>query len=238
MTIDGIGPLHDRRWMLVNEDGLFQTQRKLPKLAQVKVAIQQNFLHISHPSSGAIELAIKDCEQGPPINVQVWQDSLTARQCSPQANEWFSDYCGKKLKLVYLSPKAPRVRHNNRDYQMGFADSRPFLLTATASLEFINQQLGTNFPMSRFRPNIIVETSKPFIEEAWEKLSIGEINFDEAISCQRCIVINIDQTKGIKTGAEPLKSLRKIHPGGKLDFGRRMVHSNNGVIKLGDVIKV
>ena len=48
--------------------------------------------------------------------------------------------------------------------------------------------------MSRFRPNVVVAGVRPYEEDSWAALTIGDVTFDNAKPCSRCVVTTIDQT--------------------------------------------
>jgi uncharacterized protein YcbX len=91
-------------------------------------------------------------------------------------------------------------------------------LTITA----LSPQKGKGrLPMSRFRPNIVIDnTSRPFDEDEWKAIRIGT-GKDAAIlhivkGCPRCKQSCTDQTTG-ERGDEPLETLsdfRSLGSGG------------------------
>ena len=44
LEFDGFGPICDRRWMPIDETGLFVSQRSDPRLALVRVALEPDVL--------------------------------------------------------------------------------------------------------------------------------------------------------------------------------------------------
>ncbi len=62
---------HDRRWMVVNENGLFLSQRKFPPMVLIKVEILENGLKVYAPQVEPLTIPIvldpkHSCE------VEVW----------------------------------------------------------------------------------------------------------------------------------------------------------------------
>ena len=51
-TMDEFGPAGDRRWMLVDDEGRFVTQRKFPQLALVKPRIDGVRVSVDVPGEG------------------------------------------------------------------------------------------------------------------------------------------------------------------------------------------
>lgn len=99
------------------------------------------------------------------------------------------------------------VREQSR---VAFADGHPFLLTNEASLRKLNESLDKPVDMSRFRPNLVISSSEPFIEDSWKKVKIGENLFCVVKPCSRCVVTTIDQKSGQKLDDEPLRTLSKV----------------------------
>lgn len=69
---------------------------------------------------------------------------------------------------------------------ISFNDEYPFLLGSETSLKQLNEWAGQEFSMIRFRPNLIIRGSpKPFAEDHWKSIRIGEIKFEvtKRVSC-------------------------------------------------------
>ena len=81
--------------------------------------------------------------------------------------------------------------------------------------------------MNRFRPNIVVETDTPFLEDRWRYISIGMIEFNVVKSCSRCVITTTDQQTGERNPQqEPLRTLSKFRNSrGKILFGENLVPS-------------
>ncbi|KAL0306127.1 UNVERIFIED_CONTAM: Molybdenum cofactor sulfurase [Sesamum radiatum] len=61
---------------------------------------------------------------------------------------------------------------------------------------------------SRFRPNLVVSGGKPYIEDGWRSLKIGQTNFTSVGGCNRCQMINMTFTAGtVQRSNEPLATL-------------------------------
>ena len=73
-TMDEFGPAGDRRWMLVDDEGRFVTQRKFPQLALVKPRIEGVRVSVDVPGEGVFLLQ-PEAER---IHVQVWRDQVEA----------------------------------------------------------------------------------------------------------------------------------------------------------------
>src|SRR6478609_2164455 len=87
----------DRRWLLVDDSGLFLSQREHPDLALFRLEIMDEFLRITH----RINLEFIDIPLRPvfsdataKIEVTVWEDTIDAFEVSQKATEWFTERIG------------------------------------------------------------------------------------------------------------------------------------------------
>lgn len=90
--------------------------------------------------------------------------------------------------------------------------------------------------MNRFRPNIVVEGCSPHEEDTWQTLHVGAITLRVAKPCSRCSVPTVDQDTG-ERGSEPIRTLESYRAfGGKVLFGQNLVHKNQGILRVGDIV--
>lgn len=73
-------------------------------------------------------------------------------------------------------------------------------------------------------------------------IRIGEVIFDVAKPCSRCIFTTISPEKGQKhPSGEPLATLqtfRSAVDNGDVDFGQNLIARNSGVIRVGDEVEI
>jgi uncharacterized protein YcbX len=233
------GPNFDRRWMIIDENGRFLSQRQIPKMALIETAIDKEFLRINIPNEQEICLPVT--EEGQSTMVTVWKDTCPALDQGDKAAEALSRYLEIKCRLVFMPEST--IRQVNLKYAsvgetVGFADAYPFLLISEASLEDLNSRLEKPILMNRFRPNLVVSGCKPHEEDTWKWIRIGEIRFKVAKPCSRCTVTTIDQLT-LEQGREPLQTLaeyRKMEGG--IMFGANLIHTTKGSLQVGDVLEV
>lgn len=243
--VENRGLQFDRRWMLVDERNQFLTQRDFPKMATVGVKITNDGLLVS---SGGETLEISfEPQTNETANVKIWSSRCLGRIYEKKINEWFSDVLETSCRLV-LMPEDAKRRVNyfyavRRDDVVSFADGYPFLLIGESSLADLNSRLDAPVPMDRFRPNLVVSDSGAFAEDEWKKIRIGANVFHVVKPCARCVITTIDQRRGTKTGAEPLKTLAayripKRSVKKKILFGQYLIAENVGaVLNVGDKIE-
>jgi uncharacterized protein YcbX len=239
MDIAARGPLYDRHWMLVNEQGRFLTQRELPRMALVRPRVMDQGLVLQAPGMPDL-LVMPESEQD--LQVQVWRDQCLARLMNPEADVWLSDFLGVSARLVYLPQD--RVRQVDQDYarsddQVGFADGFPFLLLSRASLDDLNQRMAQPLPMERFRPNLVVEGCEAYAEDEWKRIRIGELEFRVAKPCSRCVIPTVNPETGKRQGNEPLKTLMSYRKeGNNVYFGQNLIHDGPGNLQPGMLVEV
>ena len=238
--LDSRGIEYDRRWMLVDENHKFMTQRKHPRMALISTRLSQDSLIVEAPGMPELRLSLRP-EARSGIEVAVWSDAVRAAPIGREAEGWFSEFLGTPCKLVYMPND--EVRRVDQDYaeigdQVGFADGFPFLLVSRASLDDLGSRLGWNVPVDRFRPNLVVEGCGPFEEDEWQALRVGGVDFRVVKPCSRCSIVMTDQGSG-KRDREVLATLATYRKAGKnILFGQNLAHDSSGTLRVGDAVEV
>jgi uncharacterized protein YcbX len=235
------GLQYDRRWMLVDEQGRFLSQRERPTMALFQVFIQNDTLQVVHKHFPTQKILIPLESQITAKQVMVWNDICQALTVSADADEFFSTHLGQKAQLVYMPENSHRkveTRYASRGEITSFSDGYPFLLIGQSSLDDLNSRLESAVPMNRFRPNLVFSGGEPFEEDHWQQFQIQNITFTCAKPCARCVVTTIDQETAIQ-GKEPLRTLSSYRKqNNKILFGQNILHQGSGKIALGDIITV
>ena len=236
------GLKHDRRWLIINEEEKFITQRTHPQLALIKTKISGNKLILGHKTKDISPLVIPiHHESIEMVLVGIWDDLVEAHIVGKYADEWLSEALEIKCRLVYMPDETQRFV--NQAYAadneiVSFADAYPFMMIGQSSLDDLNSRLKEKLPMNRFRPNFVVNGVKPYDEDKWKKIRIGEVIFNLVKPCSRCVLTTVDQNTAEKN-EEPLKTLSTYRSvNNKVYFGQNLVHEGNGVIKIGDEIEI
>ena len=242
VIVEEKGFRHDRRFMLVEPDGKFMTQRDNHQMALIDVAIQPpgergDTLRVwhRHRPDNVLELPLTLSEQAEgheTMLVTIWDSKdVPAITVSDAADRWFSTTLEKPCRLVYMPKTTHRAvdadyaRHNDA---VSFADGYPYLLIGQASLDYLNQQLAEPISMLRFRPNIVVAGSLPNEEDAWTHFRLGEMEFYGVKPCARCVLTTIDPETGQK-GREPLRTLARYRQWKhKILFGQNVLAKPTG----------
>lgn len=235
---------HDRLMMLVDEEGLFLTQREFPRMALIEPHLlpsdEGDRLTLRAPDMTALDLPLRT--SGPRQTVFVWRSTCQAIDQGDAAAEWLSSYLGSRVRLVRIADEFKRAVNPdfavNPDDETSFSDGYPILIIAQSSLDDLNRRLATPLPMNRFRPNLVVSGCEPFAEDTWQRIRIGGIDFALVKPCARCSVTTTDQATA-EVGKEPLATLatfRRVD--GKVMFGQNVIGLGTGVVSVGDVVEV
>lgn len=236
----------DRRWLLVDDSGLFISQREHPDLALFRPEIAGNSLRITHRvNSEFIDVALRPVfsDSSSKIQVTVWDDTIEAFEVSQIASEWFSKRIGFSVRLVYMPDESERKLDPKYsitgDEITSFSDAYPFLIIGQASLDDLNGRLEVPVPMNRFRPNFVFTHGEAFEEDTWREFKIGDVPFVGVKPCDRCVMTTVDQEKGVISGKDPLKTLAKYRNfGNKVLFGQNLIGLGLGTVKIGDAVRV
>nr|WP_298095648.1 MOSC domain-containing protein [uncultured Shinella sp.] len=244
VRLDGLAG--DRRFMIVEPDGHFITQRELQALARVEATAVGESLHLE--MEGRQLFASFEPEDR--LDVTVWDSPVNAAVADEAVNDVLSDWLERPVKLVHMDALAHRTEGEDwaeTPVPVGFADGFPILVTTTGSLADLNRTLVAKgqepVGMDRFRTNILVSCDDPWDEDFWEAIEINGILFDFVKPCARCIMTTQDQMTGERIGGNPIQGLaekrmsadRRV-PG--VLFGWNAVPRGEGEIRLGDTVRV
>lgn len=244
--VESRGLQYDRRWMLVDADNKFLTQRELPKMATVNIEITKNCLGVSSDNE-SLEIPF-EVDSSETKVVKIWSSRCRAKIYGKSINDWFSDVLQTDCKLVLMPEETTRKVNYfyavHKDDTVSFADGYPVLLIGEESLNDLNSRLETDVPTNRFRPNLVFNGGDAFAEDGWKQIKIGASVFHVVKPCGRCVVTTIDQSNGVKQGTEPLKTLAsyripKRSVKRKILFGQNLIAENVGeILNVGDKIEI
>ena len=240
LAFDDFGPVGDRRWMLVDTEGRFQTQRLLPQLAMARVTEGDEGLTLTLPEGASARLIANRHKR----EVRVWRDQVAAVSDNGDASSLISAWLKKDLQFVYMPEDS--FRQIDTDYvpqarRVSFADGFPLLVVNEASVDQVSTWVGRTMDVRRFRPGIVIGgVGRAFAEDLWRGLAIGELGLDLVKPCGRCVMTTVDPDKGLKEAdGEPLATLKRYRPGpeGPI-FGQNALHQGAGQIRVGDPVQV
>jgi len=236
----------DRRWQIVDADGDCLTAREQPSMLLITPELLPDGIRFSAPDAADL---VVDRPAGPPIEVRVHKDELTAVPADASAHAWFSAILGVDARLVYQDD--PTGRHPSADFAapedvVNLADAYPLLVATAASLDALNEliaagPLAHEGPLSirRFRPNLVISGSTPWSEDGWRRIKVGDAVFRAVKGCDRCVMTTTDPDTAAR-GKEPIATLaRHRRWDAKTWFGMNLVPDTPGAtIRVGDTVEV
>lgn len=219
------GLRYDRRWMLIDEAGVFITQRVHSTMAFFKLFLSDDQFTIDYKDE-QIHLPANAAVSSIPIKATIWDDTVEVFEVLGEYSQWFSLRLGIDCRLVYFPEVNQRLvdaKYRIEDDQVSLADGYPFLIIGQSSLDDLNSRMANPLPMNRFRPNLVFTGGAPYEEDNWRNFTIGKCRFAGVKLCSRCVLTTVNQETA-KTGTEPLATLaayRKTN--NKIYFGQNLL---------------
>lgn len=239
----------DRRWLLATPDGRKVTQREQSRLALAHAEpLPGGRIRVTAPGMEPLEAEVPEADAGT-FTVEIFRDKVEGVPADAEASAWFSEFLGTETRLLHMD--APEHRRaidpgfSAPGETVSFADGFPLLLTTVPSLNALNSLIEQGdhadegpLPMNRFRPNVVVDGTAPWAEDAWCRVRIGEVVFRVVKPCGRCVVTTTDQSSA-ERGKEPLRTLaRHRRFGDQLVFGQNLIPEHTGRVRSGDLFEV
>jgi len=233
----------DRAWMVVDADGMFLTQRSLPRMALVRPQLKSEELVLRAPGMLALHVAIDAVEA--PATVTVWNDTVPAWDLGAVAAQWFTDFLGQPCRLVRFDPEYRRLSSmkwtGGVEAPNQFADGFPVLVASEASMQELNTRLeaGGHAPVGieRFRPNVVLggvdahdEDRVDLVRVEGEDGSEGEIHLQPVKPCARCPIPDIDPATA-QSSPEVNDTLRTYRKDKRLDGA--VTFGMNAIVRQG-----
>ena len=206
-----LGLAGDRRWLVVDPEGRFLTQRKVPAMARIGAELVEEGLLLSY---GTLSSTLAPRIDYPALHdVRVWNRVVLAVDQGDEVATWLTMVLGQMVRLVAIPPGLEEAPGS---HQTAFADGFPLLVVNEASVDFLNKELAAKglppVGPDRFRANLVLRGLEPWAEDDIAELRIGSVRlrFDKA--CARCRVVSTDQETGIHN-TEPLATLAEFRTG-------------------------
>jgi uncharacterized protein YcbX len=260
MPVGRLGPKYDRRWMVVDESGMFVAQRSerrlgigIREMCLVETRFTPDGLVLRAPDMPELRVPQEGTNRVP---VQIWEQHTVGIEPDDGgvASDWITEYLSRfkaaRYRLVRMPDDGTRPSKRGKAH-LAYADAYPFLVVSQGSLDDLNRRIaerrrGAGEPSiaplgwDRFRPNIVLDGCPPYFEDEVDRLTFGaDLVLVGGAVCVRCPVPATDQ-RTAKLGKEPLKTLatyrRNPDPDGSgVVFGRNFDHRGTGEIRVGDV---
>jgi len=90
------GLQYDRKWMLVDQNHRFLSQRQLPEMALIKTTMTDDRLVLTAPAMEPLTVPLQS-SGGDSLETVIWQDRCLAYSVSRIADQWFSTFFKKTM---------------------------------------------------------------------------------------------------------------------------------------------
>jgi uncharacterized protein YcbX len=241
--IEARGLLHDRRWMLIDQNNRFISQREEAILSRFLLNINDHSLIVTFNEEQKIIpfLSEEEINSNSGELVKIWDDTCPAIAYNEDINNWFSQIIGKPCRLVYMPDSSMRqvdLEYASAGQITAFSDGYPILILGQESMNNLNSLLSTPISINRFRPNIVFTGGFPHVEDTFQKIRINNVQLECVKPSRRCNVPNINQETSI-AGDEPTKTLAGYRLFDKrILFGNNTLVHSHGLISVDDRIQV
>lgn len=253
----------DRRWALVDATGELVTARQEHQLLRLTAeVVDDDTIRITDRGDGASILVDTPLGLGPvPIGISRLPFASPA---DVDVNQWLSERMGTVLRLVWQEDPTLRsisgARGGLPGETLSLADAGPLLLVSEASMAQLSSWMAAEadepdiadldpddlsdaevqtppaaLDVLRFRPNVVIDGERPFEEDDWPQVRIGEVTFRTTMVCDRCVMTTIDPVTMVG-GKEPIRTLARHRRWDRSTwFGTRLVAEGTlGTIRVGD----
>ena len=248
LTDAAIGPAglpDDRTFLIISPQGVFRSQRTEPPLALIQPSVSPDQTTLTLQAPGIEPLTVDVDLAAPRREVRMFNKPYQAIDQGEPAAEWLSTVLGKPSRLTRVPPEHARATDGLTPGTSAFADSSAVHLASVAALNALNERIAARgareLPMTRFRPNIVVDGwADPHHEDEIRRLTVGSAELGYTKLAIRCAVTLVDQTAGRRAGPEPLRTLadyRRARPGG-VSFGIKLAVPRPGKCSVGDELQV
>lgn len=191
-TLGPLGLAMDRRWVLIDPQGRFVSQRNCPLMGGLQVEAIDQTLRMKWQDQSVTAVAnAQDC-----LDVSIWADQVQGWGVAESVNQQLSAWLGQSVRLVYSPDQMQRQvdpHYAGVGHRTAFSDGFPLLLISQASLDALSAGFGQPLDLRRFRPNIVIGGDcVPFAEDQWRQIQIGDVVLDLVKPCSRCVIPSLD----------------------------------------------
>ncbi|MCJ0891273.1 MOSC domain-containing protein [Rhodococcus sp. ARC_M12] len=237
--VSATGLEHDRAFMIVDSDGAFRSQRSDPVLAVVRCSVADGSLTLTHESTGSVTVPVD--RDSAARDITMFRAPMRGIDQGDEVATLLTEVIGEPSRLVAAPRDHGRITDGISPGSAQFADSAAVHILSTATLAGLNSRLDVALPMDRFRPNIVVDGwDEPHREDELRDVTIGGMRLVYTKLAIRCAVTTVDQTTGVRTGPEPLRTLGDYRRGRQkgVAFGSKFSVLQNGTVTVGDELRV
>ena len=241
----------DRSWAVVDADGVVVTAREAHGLFSVVAdtpATDPALGSALRLRAGDLPDLVLDEPTGDRVRTKVFSQELQGVPAGAEADAWVRKAIGRDdLRLVWCDDPTRRTlnpAHSRPEDFTAYADGYPVTVATEASLRQLNdwivegaldrgEEPPAPLPISRFRPNLVVDEEVAFAEDHWSQVVIGDVRFRVAKPTDRCVMTTID-LETLTTGKEPVRTLARHRlVDRKTMFAIHLIPETSGRIEVG-----
>ncbi|MEO7359518.1 MAG: MOSC domain-containing protein, partial [Gemmatimonadaceae bacterium] len=107
LELDALGAVDDRRWMLVDTNNQFMTQREIGALALIHSHVEDGGVRLE--ANGMATLRVREPDAAAlSMEVVVWDDVARVADAGDEAAHWCSDVLGVACRLTHIASSSRR----------------------------------------------------------------------------------------------------------------------------------
>ncbi|XP_045478777.1 mitochondrial amidoxime reducing component 2-like [Harmonia axyridis] len=255
--------LRDRSFVVYGEkNNEMKSGRAIPSLVKIEISVHDdNHIALAAPDMEKILVRMPHRSNSKITYLRDWSsDQVEAMDCGDEVAKWLSQQIcqqdsGYRLGFHDASSRRKFVNslkekyfyENLTDAATGlYSDLTSIMLVNQASVDHCASKISNvEITHLNFRGNIVVDgpNIKPFDEDNWDWMKIGDTIMRNVKECTRCVFTNVDPNTGLRNiGKEPVNSLSSYRmskgPENAPVMGIHMDVKGNGIINSGDPVYV
>ncbi|KAF5303589.1 hypothetical protein FQR65_LT08190 [Abscondita terminalis] len=230
------------RCLVVYKEGVNEVKnaQTFPKIIQIKTnAEDNNRFSLNAPGMETLILEVpkSTCKED---YIELWRnEKILSIDCGNNAAEWISKYLLGESSGMRIGYHDAQHRRNIEKYYSTYKKMFPsfgnfaggmysnlstLMIMTKSSVDDLMQRLqDSEITVNNFRPNVLIEGSKikPYDEDNWEWIKIGDVVFQKVMVCGRCPITTINPETGeFSKDHEPLTTLKKYRTMVRTQAGR------------------
>ena len=190
IELETTGVRGDRRFYLVDEDGMLLNAKRMPRLLTVRAAVEDGRLVLRFADGTTVD---GEVQLGEPLETNFYGRPVIGRFVHGPWNEPLSQLAGKPVRVARTEREGDGV---DRGRRAGAS------LVSTGSLDALGVAAGATRPVDgrRFRMTIGVDGVEPHAEDDWigSRVRLGGAVVAVRENVGRCAVTTLDPETGIR----------------------------------------
>lgn len=227
VRIERSGPVGNREFFLVTQDGELFSGTKLGALVRIRAEHDREAETLSLAFPGGERIEGSALATGARLEVSFWGRRVPARLLEGPWADALTRFAGRPLRLA----RVERPGDGN--------DVRPITLVSLASVAALGRAGGVQgLDARRFRMTIELEGLAPYEEDTWSGrcVRVGEVVLQIGDPVPRCVVTTQDPRTGERDfpTLSVIKRTRGVTADGELVFGVYASVPEPGTVRVGD----